>query len=283
VRNDGRSARGYSSVSDHHPISSKPSSVSRCFPVITLDVTGTVLSYKGSVGKWYCNAARRVGIPSANYATIESGFKEAYKETTERFPCFGYAHEMTSKDWWRVCVRRSFELAGHPVSDREFDPLFQRIYSLFGSPQIYEASEDITPFLTWCHRKGIVTGIISNCDERYIDGVLPMLNITDDLDFLVYSKKEGYEKPHPMIFEAALNKARQLHGLENLQPHQILHVGDNLKKDYHGAKEQGFEAVLMDRYSDLDLEIMKGKGIPVVRDFLDVVEYVTLRSRDFRS
>lgn len=108
--------------------------------------------------------------------------------------------------------------------------------------------------------------------------------------------QEGYEKPHPKMFEAALMRARQLCNLEELQPHQILHIGDNLEKvqcnkcsniekkewfqDYYGAKAHGFESVLMDRYSNLDAKIVKEHEVPVVQDFLDVVEFVTLKSRE---
>ena len=35
----------------------------------------------------------------------------------------------------------------------------------------------------------MVTGIISNSDERYADGVLPMLQLTEQIDFFVFSKK----------------------------------------------------------------------------------------------
>jgi len=94
------------------------------------------------------------------------------------------------------------------VGEDQAEALFQRIWSLFGSPKIYEVCPDIKPFLTWAKRRGIVTGIISNSDERYADGVLPMLQLTEQIDFFVFSKKEGVEKPDPLIFEAAFRRAQ---------------------------------------------------------------------------
>mmetsp|Transcript_35948 Transcript_35948/g.50325 ORF Transcript_35948/g.50325 Transcript_35948/m.50325 type:complete len:194 (-) Transcript_35948:146-727(-) len=182
---------------------------------------------------------------------------------------------MTSKDWWKICVRRSFELAGQAVPSDQFDRLFQRIYSLFGSPRIYEAFEDVIPFLTWAKRRGIVVGVVSNSDERYVDGVLPMLDIAPDLDFMIVSKKVGFEKPKPDIFKAAITSARQFPGLQDLRPEQVLHIGDNYIKDYCGATDFGFRGLLMDRYADFELDDLKAKSVPVVHDFLDVVESIS--------
>eukprot|EP00465_Bigelowiella_longifila_P015496 CAMPEP_0185254366 /NCGR_PEP_ID=MMETSP1359-20130426/3136_1 /TAXON_ID=552665 /ORGANISM="Bigelowiella longifila, Strain CCMP242" /LENGTH=244 /DNA_ID=CAMNT_0027837313 /DNA_START=167 /DNA_END=901 /DNA_ORIENTATION=- len=233
-----------------------------------------MLSYKGSVGQWYCSAAKRSGIPCVNFDDIERGFRESYKETSEKYPCFG-GSTMTSKEWWKICVKRSFELAGQAVPSHKFERLFQRIYSLFGSPRIYEAFDDVTPFLNWAKRRGIVVGVVSNSDERYVDGVLPMLDIAHDLDFMIVSKKVGCEKPEPDIFKAALKSARQFPGLQDLRPEQVLHIGDNYIKDYCGAKDFGCHGLLMNRYDDFDLDDSKAKSVPVVHDFLEVVESIS--------
>ena len=45
------------------------------------------------------------------------------------------------------------------------------------------AFPDAIPFLKWCHRRGIATGVTSNADERYGDSILPMLWVNSNYLF----------------------------------------------------------------------------------------------------
>lgn len=82
------------------------------------------------------------------------------------YPCFGNT-EITAKEWWKICVVRSFELAGVQMTEHQQENVFQRIYSLFGSQACYEIFEDALPFLHWADRKKLICGVLSNADERY--------------------------------------------------------------------------------------------------------------------
>ena len=115
-----------------------------------------------------------------------------------------HAGAVSTKDWWRRCIVRSFEIArddeGHDPDTPALDAgqqerVFQRIYSLFGSHVTYGVFPDVVPFLTWARRKGIVTGIISNADERYGDAILPMLDLSDHLDFNVFARDVHASRP----------------------------------------------------------------------------------------
>lgn len=75
---------------------------------ITVDVTGTLLAYKGELGDYYCMAAKAVGLPCPDYKRVHEGFKLAYKEMAAKYPCFGYAAKMPNIVWWKTCVRDSF-------------------------------------------------------------------------------------------------------------------------------------------------------------------------------
>ncbi|KAM7530315.1 hypothetical protein LguiB_033725 [Lonicera macranthoides] len=46
---------------------------------ITLDVTGTLIAYKGELGDYYCMAAKSVGLPCPDYKRMHEGFKLAYR------------------------------------------------------------------------------------------------------------------------------------------------------------------------------------------------------------
>ena len=87
-------------------------------------------------------------------------------------------------------------------------------------------------------RKQYRMGVISNADGK-IAGVLERCGIADCFQTIVDSAIVGYEKPHPAIFEAALQ------GMGSAAP-ESLYVGDIYSVDYVGATAAGMGAVLMD-------------------------------------
>ena len=191
---------------------------------------------------------------------------------------------MSAKDWWRECVVRCLELPGATtMSPDQKERVFQRVYSIFGSHATYGAFPDARPFLQWAHRRGIVVGVVSNADERYGDSILPMLDLADLLSFAVFSKEVGEEKPHGRIFEEAVRSAepwlvrgdRKRWGADAapLVPSEVLHIGNDYHKDYVGATEAGFRAVLIDRFGNGEGEEWARRGAPVFQDLIDVVEH----------
>jgi hypothetical protein len=76
--------------------------------LVTVDVTGTLIAYKGQLGDYYCRAAKSSGVPCPDYTRMHEGFKAAYAEMTRRHPCFGHATGMPNVQWWKACVKDSF-------------------------------------------------------------------------------------------------------------------------------------------------------------------------------
>lgn len=92
---------------------------------ITVDVTGTLIAYKGLLGDYYCMAAKAAGVPCPDYDRMHAGFKVAYTDMATKYPCFGNAARMPNVDWWRECVRNSFLAVRSSISSEslliEFD------------------------------------------------------------------------------------------------------------------------------------------------------------------
>ena len=206
-------------------------------------------------------------------------------------------HDVSAKDWWRRCIIRSFEIARQdagadpdvPALDADQqERVFQRIYALFGSHATYGVFADVIPFLTWARRRKIVTGIISNADERYGDAILPMLDLSDHLDFTVFARDVGAMKPDQRIFDVTLEKANiareVLYGADTapIEFMDVLHVGNSFSKDFVGARDAGMRAVLLDRFGrenhgdELSAEGSRWReaGASVVQDLSDVLEHV---------
>ncbi|GAX24727.1 hypothetical protein FisN_4Hh285 [Fistulifera solaris] len=246
--------------------------------VITTDVTGTLVSFRGSLSDHYLGSAAKCGVQIPRGTSFERSFARAYREMCREYPCFG-SQMMTAKEWWKLVVLRSFAHSGTTLTPEQQDTVFQRIYSLFGSLKAYEKFEDTLPFLHWVQRKNIVCGILSNADERYGDSILPMLGLThDELQFMCFSKDWGFEKPDGRFFLAAMQQAERLlhhHSQDPLLPGHVLHIGNDYAKDFEGAKRAGMHAVLLNRYNEGDVaQEWQRRGAIVLNDLMDVVEFL---------
>ena len=279
-----------------------PKIMPRKLRLITMDVTGTIVSFRGTLEQHYLGAAAKCGITpeDVNASKISESFNRAYKETSIRYPCFG-GDEVSAKQWWRECVVKSFRIAGVHMDEITEEHVFQRIYSTFGSNAAYEIFPDALPFLKWARRNGLVCGVLSNADERYGDSILPMLGLThDELQFQVYSKDVKLEKPDPRVFMAAIKHgepflqqlpdgsfttttrtASSSPGMSNnnnfipVETSEVLHIGNDFNKDFEGARRIGIHSVLLDRYKESEkAEEWRRRGAPVFRDLMDVIEYL---------
>ena len=80
--------------------------------------------------------------------------------------------------------------------------------------------------------------VISNADGK-IEDVLVRCGIADCFATITDSGLVGYEKPHPAIFQAALEAM-------GAEPGESLYVGDVYAVDYLGATRAGMQGMLLD-------------------------------------
>lgn len=81
-------------------------------------------------------------------------------------------------------------------------------------------------------------GVISNADGK-VAAVLERRGIADCFANITDSGIVGFEKPHPEIFQAALQAVKAA-------PEESLYVGDVYSVDYLGATGAGMQAMLFD-------------------------------------
>jgi len=68
------------------------------------------------------------------------------------------------------------------------------------------------------------------------------LGLEPYLDVIVTSEEAGADKPNPIIFQAALQRA-------GVDASEAVHVGDQYKMDVVGARGVGVNPILIDRYN----------------------------------
>jgi putative hydrolase of the HAD superfamily len=192
---------------------------------ITFDVGGTLIEPWPSVGAVYGAVARELGFGNFAAERLTDQFICGWKARGE----FGY-----SKAEWRVLVECSFH-GLCTVSDHLFDAIYER----FGRADAWRVFEDAIPALESLRRSGIRLGIISNWDER-LRPLLSELRLIEKFDSIIISSEVGAHKPDARIFRAAAEALQ-------LDPREILHIGDSFAEDLHGARSAGFQALQLKR------------------------------------
>jgi putative hydrolase of the HAD superfamily len=94
------------------------------------------------------------------------------------------------------------------------------------------------PLLESLRAHGLKLGLVSNAFDPgwLLHRDLEQMGLEERLDFSVFSSEVGTRKPHPAIFERALE------ALE-VEPERALFVGDRLYEDVRGAAEVGMTTI----------------------------------------
>ena len=139
-------------------------------------------------------------------------------------------------DFFAEYERLVLQGAGVEVTRERALEIWRRVRQL---PYQLTRFDDVLPTMEQLKTQGMTLGMISNMN-RNGSQMAEDLGLASYLDFAVTSLEVGTEKPHPPIFLAALAKA-------GAQPHQAVHVGDQLTSDVQGARGVGINPVLLDR------------------------------------
>ncbi len=95
--------------------------------------------------------------------------------------------------------------------------------------------DDVVPALEWLkERYPIVALTNGNAD-------LDVIGLGHLFDHVVTARAVGAAKPHPRMFEVALERL-------GMAAHEVLHVGDAPTDDVEGARSAGWRSVWMDRF-----------------------------------
>ena len=119
----------------------------------------------------------------------------------------------------------------------------------------FELYEDVLPVLEELRRAELRLGLVSNGIRDLHEFVV---HHSLDVDAVVGSRAHGYVKPHPTIFQAALQQL-------GVEPAAAVMVGDSLEEDVEGARALGMRAILMDRqerHVDIAERLIDLYGLP---------------------
>ncbi|MFA6099530.1 MAG: HAD-IA family hydrolase [Patescibacteria group bacterium] len=98
--------------------------------------------------------------------------------------------------------------------------------------------KDAVPCLETLRNKGFRLGVISNANGK-VRRNLVATGVDKYFEFVADSGRVGFEKPDPRIFQ-------HVYALAGIQPDELLHIGDSVSSDVHGALNAGSQAALYD-------------------------------------
>lgn len=107
----------------------------------------------------------------------------------------------------------------------------------WGVSENFELFEDVLPALEEMRAARLQIALVSN-GIRDLNEFVAHHRL--DVDTVVDSRSHGRVKPHPTIFQAALDAL-------GVRPEDAVMVGDSLEEDFEGARALGMRAILVDR------------------------------------
>ena len=218
---------------------------------IFFDAADTLFYIRRGLGHTYAEVARKYGA-DPDPSEIKKAFSSAFKSAPPL--AFGNVPEeerkRLEKEWWRAIVESVYREVG--MFD-EFDPHFDELYEVFRG-RAWTLFPETVEVLSSLRGEGYSLGIISNFDSRVYD-VMKELGIYGFFDVFVISSEAGHAKPSHGIFSKALERAGR-------KPREVIHVGDDLCNDFHGARALGIRALLLDREGEYE----EARGMDRIRD-----------------
>ncbi len=122
--------------------------------------------------------------------------------------------------------------------------------------------DDVLPTLKTLKQQKFAIGLLTNL-AKDMSSTCRNLGLEPYLDVIVTSEEAGADKPNPVIFQAALQRA-------GVDASEAIHVGDQYKIDVVGARGVGINPILIDRYNFYP----EVRDCPRIRSLIELADYL---------
>ncbi len=171
--------------------------------------------------------------------------------------------------------QRTVEIDAAAIAELGLQPMpeafYRRLNELFMVTSHWHIFPDAYPALIALKERGLIVGAVSNWVWN-LPELLHALDLVSHFDFIAASARIGFEKPHPRIFEWALQQA-------DVPADSVIHVGDHVDADVEGARGVGIDGVLIDRAERYRPDEVP-EGVPVIRSLDELIPIVDARLPD---
>jgi len=228
---------------------------------VFLDIGETVMRPNPSWEAVYAIAFAEFGV-KVEMGELRSALRRAYHHG-------GWGMEKGFEPSEETSFQRTIEIDAAAIAELGLEPLpeafYRRLGELFMVTSHWHIFPDAYPALTALQERGLTVGAVSNWVWN-LPELLHALDLVRHFDFIAASARIGFEKPHPRIFEWALEQA-------GVDPGNVIHVGDHVGADIEGARAVGIDGVLIDRNERYRPEDVPD-GVPVIHSLDELLPIV---------
>ncbi len=203
---------------------------------IFFDAAGTLFGLTKTVGDHYAYVSSQVGL-DLDRQDLERAFHTAWRQMPQR-PAIDGPRENDDKDWWRELVDLVLDQVAPSLTALDRDNFFEIAYEHFAEAGVWKLYPEVREVLEKLQPR-FRLAVISNFDGR-LRFILQHLGISKFFTHIFISSEIGADKPDPEIFRRALK-------LIDLEPDEVLHVGDDPQRDWEAASEAGLSIFELDR------------------------------------
>lgn len=222
------------------------------FKLITFDCTNTLLYFKRPPSEIYLNTAVDMGHKREDFdlKVITSSFRKNFKMMQTNFPNFG-KNSMRYRSWWtKLVVDVLTDASKKKVDPRDFKSIADVLIDKYETQECWSKFSCADDLIQALKNDGKTVGVISNFDQR-LHELLKNMGLYYNFDFVITSYEADAEKPDRKIFQCALDKALGIN-MNMIYPNESLHIGNEIDKDYQGALEAGWSAILLNAEKQID-------------------------------
>jgi len=231
---------------------------------VFLDIGDTVMRPNPSWEHVYAMAFEEYGI-EVDIDELHAALRAAYHHG-------GGGMEGGFEPTEETSFQRTVAIDAAAIAELGLQPMpeafYRRLSELFMVPSHWHIFPDAYPALEALQERGLVVGAVSNWVWN-LPELLHALDLVRHFDFIAASARIGFEKPHPRIFEWALNQA-------DVPAGAVIHVGDHVDADVEGARAVGIDAILIDRVGRYPADAVPD-GVPVIRSLAELIPIVDAR------
>lgn len=193
---------------------------------ITFDCYGTLIDWEGGIR----TAVKKLSDKNGFNLSLE-GISDKYIKAELQIEAEQYRkyHEVL-----QLSAKKLFKQEGFDISDEDALEFADSIYSWQPFPETHDV-------LAGLKQKGYKLIILSNIDNEIIKRSIELMGI--DFDGVVTAEEVGSYKPAYGHWQEMLRRF-------NTQKSEVLHVAASYIHDIIPAKEQGFDAIWINRNND---------------------------------
>jgi putative hydrolase of the HAD superfamily len=205
---------------------------------VLFDAVGTLMYADPPVHVAYAAAARPFGL-TLEEAVVGRRFAEAFRNhfSDPSIDNGSTTSEEIERNRWRNIVGDVF----HEFPQQ--DALFELLWDHFAQPTSWRLFDDVAGCFQRLSDRGLAIGIASNFDQRLLNicrGLPPL----DACEHYFVSSEIGFRKPARGFFRAIERGT-------DLEPQQLMLIGDDWDADYLAATAAGWNAIHLKRDSSV--------------------------------